>query len=84
MAMLRETQSSCETFPEFHGTSGPIAATIRSLEHETEALKSFAFPPLKPAIANHLRPSRSGREMAALLSDPQIRAAVFGPDVPEG
>jgi hypothetical protein len=79
MTTLRETRETCETSDASGGTS----AIIRGLDAETESLKIFTFPPDKPAIASHRRVSRTGAQMAALLSDPQIRAAVFGPDIPE-
>ena len=59
-----------------------VAASIRELDRASEAMKSFVFPPAKPAVAAEIKRrrivSRTPAQMAALLAEPEISAAVFG------
>jgi hypothetical protein len=61
-------------------TSVATAERIRACDEEVKALERFAFPPLKPLVAAALadiRETRSGAEMAALFSEPEVAAALF-------
>jgi hypothetical protein len=74
MTALRETRPS-------------TIAQIRNCDNEAKSLMAFKFARPAPSVAHvlrEIRETRTGAQMAALLSDPQIRAAVFGPDIPEG